>query len=367
MSGGLLAAGVVLGLTVSPAEARTVWLCKPGTAENPCTSSLTATVTQADGASRTERTRIARRPAIDCFYVYPTVSGQPTTNANRRIDPEQRAIAEQQASRFSRVCRVWAPVYRQLTLAAIQNPAAVTEAAQRRAYGDVRAAWRDYMANHNRGRGVVLLGHSQGSFMLLQLIRDEIDRHRAMRRQLVSAMLLGGSVAVPKGRSVGGDFRHVPTCRTPRQIGCVVAYSAFDQPPPPDALFGRLRGRPGDPSRLEILCTNPAALGGGSGPLRPYFMTKRFPGVLGMVADPPPAAPTPWVAFPGLYTAHCQREGGATWLQVDDLRPPGDQRPRVHQTLGPAWGLHLVDVNIALGNLVDLAGAQAKTYERRRG
>jgi hypothetical protein len=364
----LLATAILLGLAAVPAaEARTVWLCKPGAAANPCTSSLTATVTQASGAGTTERTRIARRPRVDCFYVYPTVSGQPTPNANRRIDPELRAIAEMQASRFSKTCRVWAPVYRQLTLAAIENPSLITPAAQRRAYGDVRAAWHDYLERHNRGRGVVLIGHSQGSFMLSQLVRDEIDRRAAARRRLVSAMLMGGSVAVPKGRDVGGDFRRVPACRSARQIGCVVAYSAFSEPPPPDARFGRMTGRPGDPAKLEILCTNPAALGGGAGPLRPYFRTRRFPGALGAVSDPPPAAPTPWVAFPGLYSAHCQRADGAHWLQVDDLRPPGDRRPRVHQTLGPAWGLHLVDVNIALGDLVDLASAQSTAYERRRG
>ena len=39
---------------------------------------------------------------------------------------------------------------------------------------------------------------------------------------------------------------------------------------------------------------------------------------------------------------------------------PGDTRPRVlPKSLGPAWGLHLVDVNVALGNLVDLVRTQS--------
>jgi hypothetical protein len=54
--------------------------------------------------------------------------------------------------------------------------------------------------------------------------------------------------------------------------------------------------------------------------------------------------------------------GGATWLQVDADPDPGDHRPLVTQTLGPRWGLHLVDVNLALGNLVGLVGDQSAAY-----
>jgi DUF3089 family protein len=248
------------------AQAPTVWLCRPGLQHNPCLSSLTATVQTGTGASHVQRARRARRPAIDCFYVYPTVSAQPGAIANRHIDPEERAIAINQAARFSQVCRVFAPMYRQLTLAAINGGAPVTAAQRARAFADVRAAWRDYLAHDNHGRGVVLIGHSQGSFMLTQLIKEEIDGRRAVRRRLVSALLLGGNVQVPIGRDVGGDFRHIPACRSSRELGCVVAYSSFDQPPPADSLFGRVPGR----STRQVLCVNPAALRGGTAALHPY-------------------------------------------------------------------------------------------------
>src|SRR4051794_25694621 len=88
------------------ASAKTVWLCQPGKAKNPCETSLTATRLAPDGTAQgTERSRRAGKNApIDCFYVYPTVSEQKTTNANLKIDPQQRAIATFQASRFSQVC-----------------------------------------------------------------------------------------------------------------------------------------------------------------------------------------------------------------------------------------------------------------------
>ena len=66
------------------------------------------------------------------------------------------------------------------------------------------------------------------------------------------------------------------------------------------------------------------------------------------------------MAYPGLYTGQCQTANGATWLQVTPT--PGDTRPLVTQQLGPTWGLHLVDVNIAYDDLTNLVNDQLKGY-----
>jgi hypothetical protein len=94
-------------------------------------------------------------------------------------------------------------------------------------------------------------------------------------------------------------------------------------------------------------------------------VTSPFPGPIGQFAVPVPQAPTPWVSFPGLYRAHCVDSGGASWLQIDDVGPPGDPRPRVRQTLGPTWGLHLADVQLALGDLVSLVRREGAAFRRR--
>ena len=366
----LLAALAALTLALVPATAgaasRTVWLCDPGRADNPCLSGRTATVLGPGLARRgIERTPAAARPAIDCFYVYPTVSGQPTPAATLRIDPEERAIARFQASRFSQQCRVWAPMYRQVTLAGLLDPGKVTAAMREQAYADVRAAWRDYLAHHNHGRGVVLIGHSQGTFELRRLARAEIDPQPSVRRRLVSALLLGGNVLVRKGSDVGGDFRHIPACRATTQTGCVVAYSTFGETPPPGSLFGR--PLPADRARLEVLCTNPAALGGGAGTLRTYDPAVAFPGLLGLEVDalmgPRPSVSTPWIAYDGAYRAHCSRAGGANVLRVRAVNGARVLKAQPDAT----WGLHVADVNIALGNLTDLVGRQAAAYARRAG
>jgi hypothetical protein len=363
------AASASPGATASPSAeaAGTVWLCRPGLADNPCESSLETTVVSADGTSTVESAVPAESPPIDCFYVYPTVSGQTTVNATLEIDPEERAIAVQQASRFSQVCRIYAPMYRQLTLSAINSGTGDTLEARALAYGDVLAAWKDYLANYNQGRGVVLMGHSQGTFMLTNLITTEIDPDPSLRSLLVSALLIGGNVLVAAGQDAGGDFQNIPACRSADQTGCVVAYSSFEKEPPSDAFFGRVDTGPranqqvdGD---VEILCVNPASLSGDTGPLLPYFGTAKFPGPLGLVLPQAPSVPTPWVASPGLYTAHCESSGGATWLQIDTTGIAGDKRQVVYPTLGPGWGLHLFDVNLALGNLVDLVRQQAVAFQ----
>ena len=225
--------------TASPSAApsNTVWLCRPGLADNPCESDLTTTVVAADGTSTTESATPAEDPPIDCFYVYPTVSGQETVNANLQIDPEEIQIAINQAARFSQVCKVYAPTYRQFTLKAIST-GGTTAAAFDLAYGDVLSAWQDYLAHYNNGRGVVLIGHSQGTMMLIRLVASEIDPNPSVLSHVVSALLIGGNVTVAAGKDVGGAFQNIPACRSTDQTGCVVAYSSFNQPPPPDTMFG---------------------------------------------------------------------------------------------------------------------------------
>jgi Protein of unknown function (DUF3089) len=352
----------VLWIVPASADARVVWLCKPGQQANPCEPRLTTTLFSPAGERLgVERIRPAKRRRADCFYVYPTVSDQPGPQATKVVDAVLRSIALYQAARYSRDCRVFAPVYRQVTIQGLLNPRNVTPEMEEQGYEDVREAWRTYLRKWGRGRGVIFLGHSQGTIVLRRLIREEIDPKPAMRKRLVSAILLGGNVTVRRGRDRGGDFRRVPACRAPRQLGCVLAFSGFNAPVPANSLFGRAR----EPGR-EILCTNPAALGGGPGRLTPIYPTKPFAqSVIGAAANAAtmalPKPRTPWAAFPNSYSGRCSRGGGASVLQliprtsIFTLTPVPDA----------SWGLHLADANIALGNLADLVRRQIALYARR--
>jgi hypothetical protein len=353
--------------TAAVASPGTVWLCLPGHVPDPCTEPLTTTVVQTDGETSTEYARRAENPPINCFYVYPTVSEQASENANLEIEPQQAQVAIEQASRFSQVCKVYAPVYPQVTLAALDDPP-VSTLASIKAYLGVAAAFREFLTKFDEGRGFVLIGHSQGAALLVQLIALSIDSDPALRRQLVSALLLGGNLLVAQGKLVGGNFQHIPECRTAAETHCAIAYSAFLKEPPQGAYFGRpespLFGG-GEIEGLQVACVNPTLLvqNGGTGPLLPYASTTPFPGQIGSYIEAPTAA-TPWVAAPGLYTAQCRDENGASWLQINPVGTPVDPPAYVKESLGPDWGLHLYDVGIALGNLVKIVGIQSAVYQR---
>ena len=178
---------------------------------------------------------------------------------------------------------------------------------------------------------------------------------------MVSAILLGGNVQVPAGRVVGGTFHNIPACTAASQTRCVIAYSSFGSSPPANSLFGRagtgvsLQSGQGAAGSQQVVCVNPVTFSSRVGALQPYFLsaTARTTGVRVL---------TPWVTFPGLYTAQCRQSGGASWLQVTATPVDADPRPTVSASLGPLWGFHLDDVNLALGNLVTDVGLQEAAY-----
>jgi hypothetical protein len=352
----------VLMLVPAGAEAKVVWLCKPGQKASPCEPGLTTTNFSPRGKRLgVDRVRQAKRRRADCFYVYPTVSDQQAPQATQVVDDVLRSIALYQAARYSRDCRVFAPVYRQVTIQGLLNPGTVTSEMREQAYADVLEAWRTYLKRFNHGRGVVLMSHSQGTFVLRRLIREEIDPKASARRRLVSAVLLGGNVTVRKGSDRGGDFKRVRACRSEGQVGCVVAFSAFNETPPANAIFGRTT----DP-KLEVLCTNPSALDGGAAKLTTIYPSAPFaPSVIGLAANLAlgdlPRPSTPWAAFPEVYSGRCSKAGGASVLRVRPL----DGAPTFTPTPDAGWGLHLADANIALGNLAALVKRQIADYERR--
>ncbi len=341
--------------------AGTVWLCRPGLLHDPCAGDIDSTALLADGSTVSQPASPAYEPKFDCFYVYPTVSTEPTDNADLKVQPVETDAAVAQAARFSQVCNVWAPMYRQRTASSLAKGLGNDPTADAVAYASVLAAWKDYLANFNHGRPVVFIGHSQGAAMLIRLLSSQIDPDPGLRRQLVSAIILGGNVQVPTGRDVGGSFQDIPGCQSASQTGCVIAYSSFSEQPPQDSLFGRpgqgvsLQSDQTVTTGVQVLCTNPADLAGGSGPLDPYFA--------GTTSVAGKKITTPWVEYPDLYTAQCESARGATWLQVNDIGTASDRRPRVTETLGPTWGLHLDDVNLALGNLVQIVSHEEAAFK----
>ncbi|HEX6417268.1 MAG TPA: DUF3089 domain-containing protein [Acidimicrobiales bacterium] len=350
------------------------WLCRPGAAGEVCSRDLDATAVAADGSTEVLRHEPAEDPPVDCFYVYPTTSRDPGPNSD--LEPgetEEVLTAWNQAARLTASCRVFAPVYRQVTLSAIlgddrdrggdgeESPGAV-------AYGDVLDAFKHYLANDSEGRGFVLIGHSQGGGLLARLIADEIDPEPLLRDRLVAAYILGASVQVPEGEAAGGTFDQVPLCERDDQTGCVVSYASYraTRPPPPSGLFGR------SGAGTRAACVNPADVaGGGPADLEPYFLVDPPEGALlgGEAAQPFADAgrgaeiTTPWVTYPGLVTGECAGDEAFTYLSLTVDGDPADPRTDdIGGDLTEEWGMHLVDANVAMGDIVRLVAAQGAAY-----
>jgi len=359
VSTGLVARGLVAN---SSAASSTIWLCRPGRSDDPCTSSLQTTMVKASGATSVVNFSPAKTSKFDCFYVYPTVSRELAPNADLRVQKAELAVATAQAAPFSRVCRVFAPMYRQVTLAqlAAYPNLDVPASYGLTAYNSLLAGFDNYLGNYNDGRPIVFIGHSQGAAILIELLSRLVDNNAALRGRLVVAIILGGDVEVRAGSLSGGSFSHIPACSRPGEAGCVIAYSSFPGQPPASALFGRpgqgvaLQSGQKAKKGLRVLCVNPAAIQGGAADLDPLFPSE------GTIA-------TPWVEFPGLYTARCETDGGAGWLQVTKATGSADRRPVVTEDAGADWGYHTEDVNLALGNLVsDVSAAETSWASAHR-
>ena len=346
------------------------WVCRPDK-DDICDESLDATSVDTAGTGTNEPFMAAAEPGIDCFYVYPTVSLDGTPNSDWSATSEEPFVTQNQAARLQSFCRLYAPVYRQVTVTALfggdQN------ADRELAYADALDAFKHYIANDNDGRGFLLIGHSQGTGVLTRLVQEEIQTQPELAERMVAAWLIGLTIAVPEGESVGGTFSTVPVCADADSTGCVVSYATYraTEPPAQDtALFGRT----GNP-QTHAVCVTPMELLGEGPALEGYFPVD-VPGALaaffesegGPYADPEGFDPieTPFYRMPGLLEGRCKTDGPFTYMEATLLADPEDPRADdIAGDLSPGWGLHLVDMNIAMGNLQRLGARQAAAYLAR--
>ena len=344
------------------------WLCHPDKEDDACSEDLSYTVVNADGSLEERAVEAAANPPVDCFYVYPTISFDTTPNSDMTAGPEEKRVATSQFGAFGEACRLFAPVYRQITLthlqAVVQGGELTADPAM--AYGDVKEAWDTYLETENGGRGVVLIGHSQGARMVEQLLREDIIGSPE-EELVISAMPIGYTVY---GDAETGAIGPFDPCVTEGQTQCVLAYVSFrlDVPPPEKSRFGET-----SPDGLRALCTNPADLSGDDGELDARLARNGFFGLDNSSFVEGKSIATPFASLPGMLSAECVEGEAHTYLAIKVSGDPED--PRADDIIGDVvvgddtltdWGLHLIDMNAALGNLVDIVKAQSETWMAAR-
>ncbi|MET0343728.1 MAG: DUF3089 domain-containing protein [Polyangiales bacterium] len=349
---------------------RRMWLCQPGSDPDECLANLDTTELLRDGTRKVVPHEVAKDPEIDCFYVYPTVklsgTGPMTDFKNIAITLDPLLS---QGARFNRLCRLYAPLYRQMSV--VPNADGSPGASVRTDLGveDVRQAFAHYLKNFNNGRKFVLIGHSQGTGMLTTTVARDVDPVPEVRAKMLSALLIGGSVAVPTGQTVGGTFKNVPLCTEAGQTGCVISYVSYSKEVPPTAAstFGRVAT-----AGQQAACTEPAALAGRAGQryLGSYIRLQRIN--VSFTADGfdklPKDITTPFLVYRDVFRGACKVSPlGHSYLEVsleqdaDDPRPPPPYR---NARTEAALGLHVMDYNLQLDDLIEAVRLQAAAAKR---
>ena len=367
--GGKSDSSVSAGGPVASAPVATTWLCRPDLPSDACRSAdLSATELRPDGSRVVVSHRPAERPRVDCFYVYPTVDLELVPGNHRDFSDVRRMrnTTVAQAARFTEACAVWAPLYHQVTLGTYLQPKPMLERGLAIAFADVERAFAEYLAHGDPTRKIVLIGHSQGGEMVIRLLRRFFEGNAAMRARLLLAMPIGAEVDVAAGRVSGGTFADLPVCTRPNEIGCVVAYRthAAGEPVDPD--------RWAPPSGRETVCVDPAALdrdpAAGGGPAAPHRLARAYYGLwpeLGRFTHGVSDVTTPFVVVPDFYVARCVRgPGGYAYLEASPQPMAGDPRIspidlRDRRFRIGKLGLHVLDLQLAQGDLVDMVRRRA--------
>lgn len=344
------------------------WVCRPDISPNECERNIDATEVKPDGTLELHERKPTADPTFDCFYVYPTVWVARTARMTDFSDAGVALVDDPlfaQAVPFTSMCRMYAPLYRQAGLTLTAYPADDDKA---RALQDVRDAFAYYLQHDNHGRKFVLLGHSQGAFLLTSMISRDIDANADVRAQMISAVLLGGQPYAAPGARVGGSFQNIPSCVDPGETGCVIAYNSFAAEAPPNSLsvLGRVTtvfaNEPIDSSG-QVFCTEPSALAGHPGRYRGSYFPQTTNNPLLSTPNPIAGVNTPFVVYRDLFRGQCTQTSDANYLAITEEPGPNDTRtlPTYRSSLleSIGFGTHLVDYGVALDDLMDAVELQA--------
>lgn len=312
---------------------------------------------------------------VDVFWVHPTELTNPpwfptTIPIDSQNTPYIGSVILAQGALLAKYGRFFAPKYRQASPASFLG---TTFTEQQRAealletYSDIRAAFLNYLNNHNNGNKIIIAGHSQGSFILAMLLREFFDNDPSLRDRLVTAALGGmGYVYAAPNTYDGGWWENIPICTLPNECGCVHywrSYKETEDLPLPKTTFPSFNQVLVDSGKVfrttdlsnDRLLQDSLYYGTSSVYLR-YYITPDAAHNLGNGTN--------FIAFDSMYTARFKRESNVEiGLAVDVVPNPGDPRPNELASLQnpPIFSpgdLHVKDYHIYIWALLEQIDAK---------
>ena len=163
---------------------------------------------------------------VDLFIVCPTVYSGSGTLLNMPLEDEKvRAefvgALRMEVGIYAGSCRVYAPFYRQASLSAYAAGGEVMESALDLAAADVEQAFRYYLTELNSDRPFVLAGFSQGSHLMIEVMKRCLTTPQ-LRQRLVAAYAIGGTLTEAECAA----YPQLQPARGERDTGVIVAFNS---------------------------------------------------------------------------------------------------------------------------------------------
>mgnify|MGYP002554866848 FL=1 len=170
--------------------------------------------------------RVGENKAADLFIVCPTVDLGTDGHTNMSLTDENikgnfTGALNMQRGIYEKNCRMYAPYYRQATLADYTLPRQDAAAYFDLAYSDVRAAFLYYMHHENNGRPFVLSGFSQGAEMCLRLLK-EFGNTDFVKNNMVACYAIGWRFTPQEEK----QYPYIRPAQSADDLGTVIMFNS---------------------------------------------------------------------------------------------------------------------------------------------
>jgi hypothetical protein len=247
--------------------------------------------------------------SAEIFYIHPTTylatdRWNAPVQADAQSEFRTRLFVQSQGSALTSTGHVWAPRYRQAAYGAFLLDSKDARGALDLAYGDVAAAFDEFLKQVPSNAPIILAGHSQGALHLERLLREKVAG-KPLAKRIVAAYVVGWPISTIADLPALG----LPACTSAEQSGCLLSWMSFGDPANPDLVLGSYEHSAGflgkGRKQRDMLCVNPLT-GTKDGAATPHSN----PGTLVPNADLTTAS-----LLSGRVGAHC--EGGLLLIDGD--------------------------------------------------